>query len=60
MEAFDAVLAAGALHAHRSVWDTPFVREKDNVLSASPSPRPSLSRPSARRAGDWGWRKEAH
>ena len=27
MEAFDAVLAAGALHAHRSVWDTPFVRE---------------------------------
>ena len=35
-------------------------RTKDNVLSASPSPRPSLSRPSARRAGDWGWRKEAH
>ena len=27
MEAFDAVLAAGALHAHRSVWETPFVRE---------------------------------
>ncbi|UEM19960.1 phage terminase large subunit [Skermanella mucosa] len=27
LEAFDAVLAAGALHAHRSVWDTPFVRE---------------------------------
>jgi len=26
-EAFDAVLAAGALHAHRSVWDTPFVVE---------------------------------
>jgi len=27
LEAFDAVLAAGALHAHRSVWDTPFIRE---------------------------------
>jgi len=27
LEAFDAVLAAGALHAHRSVWDTPFVQE---------------------------------
>lgn len=27
LEAFDAVLAAGALHAHRSVWATPFVRE---------------------------------
>lgn len=27
LEAFDAVLAAGALHAHRSVWDTPFVAE---------------------------------
>ncbi|CAK0740044.1 Terminase_6C domain-containing protein [Azospirillaceae bacterium] len=27
MEAFDTVLAAGALHAHRSLWDTPFVRE---------------------------------
>jgi hypothetical protein len=27
LEAFDAVLAAGALHAHRSVWDTAFVRE---------------------------------
>jgi hypothetical protein len=27
VEAFDAVLAAGALHAHRSVWDTPFVAE---------------------------------
>ena len=27
-------------------------RTKDNVLSASPSPRPSLSRPSARRAGE--------
>ncbi len=26
-EAFDAVLAAGALHAHRSVWATPFVAE---------------------------------
>ena len=26
-EAFDAVLAAGALHAHRSVWETPFIRE---------------------------------
>ena len=35
-------------------------RAKDNVLSASPGPRPSLSRPSARCAGDWGWRKEAH
>ncbi len=27
VEAFDAVLAAGALHAHRSVWETPFVAE---------------------------------
>lgn len=27
MEAFDAVLAAGALRAHRAVWDTPFVTE---------------------------------
>ena len=27
VEAFDVVLAAGALNAHRSVWDTPFVRE---------------------------------
>ncbi|MEI8393345.1 MAG: phage terminase large subunit [Rhodospirillaceae bacterium] len=27
VEAFDTVLAAGALHAHRSVWDTPFIRE---------------------------------
>ncbi|MBI1206779.1 MAG: phage terminase large subunit [Azospirillum sp.] len=27
VEAFDAVLAAGALWAHRGVWDTPFVQE---------------------------------
>ena len=27
VEAFDVVLAAGALNAHRGVWDTPFVRE---------------------------------
>lgn len=27
LEAFDARLAAGALYAHRGVWDTPFVRE---------------------------------
>ena len=27
VEAFDVVLAAGALNAHRAVWDTPFVRE---------------------------------
>lgn len=27
LEAFDAVLAAGRLNAHRRVWDTPFVRE---------------------------------
>ncbi|MBI2235782.1 MAG: phage terminase large subunit [Magnetospirillum sp.] len=27
VEAFDAVLAAGALHAHRSVWTTPFIAE---------------------------------
>ena len=27
VDAFDAVLAAGALHAHRSVWDPPFVTE---------------------------------
>lgn len=26
-EAFDAVLAAGALSAHRGVWDTPFIQE---------------------------------
>ncbi len=27
VEAFDAVLAAGRLHAHRSVWATPFIGE---------------------------------
>lgn len=27
MDAFDAVLAAGRLHAHRSVWETPFIDE---------------------------------
>ncbi|MDO8608508.1 MAG: phage terminase large subunit [Phaeospirillum sp.] len=27
VDAFDAVLAAGALHAHRSVWTTPFIGE---------------------------------
>jgi hypothetical protein len=27
VDAFDAVLAAGALHAHRSVWTTPFIAE---------------------------------
>ncbi|MGE5477062.1 MAG: phage terminase large subunit [Bacteroidales bacterium] len=27
VDAFDAVLAAGALNAHRSVWSTPFVAE---------------------------------
>lgn len=27
IDAFDAVLAAGALHAHRSIWSTPFVTE---------------------------------
>ncbi|MEI6559990.1 MAG: hypothetical protein WCO00_16450, partial [Rhodospirillaceae bacterium] len=27
VEAFDVVLAAGALAALRSVWDTPFIRE---------------------------------
>lgn len=27
LEAFDAVLAARRLHAHRGIWDTPFVRE---------------------------------
>jgi hypothetical protein len=27
IEAFDAVLAAGRLSAHRSVWDTPFILE---------------------------------
>ncbi|MBL6934016.1 MAG: phage terminase large subunit [Alphaproteobacteria bacterium] len=27
LEGFDAVLAAGALHAHRSVWETPFMAE---------------------------------
>ena len=27
VEAFDAVLDAGRLHAHDSVWETPFVRE---------------------------------
>lgn len=27
VDAFDAVLAAGRLHAHRRVWDTPFVAE---------------------------------
>ena len=27
VEAFDALLAAGALHAHRQVWTTPFIQE---------------------------------
>lgn len=27
VEAFDAVLAAGLLHVHRKVWDTPFIAE---------------------------------
>jgi len=27
IDAFDAVLAAGALNVHRSVWDTPFIAE---------------------------------
>ena len=27
LDAFDVPLAAGALHAHRSVWDTPFITE---------------------------------
>ncbi len=27
LEAFDAVLAANRLHAHRSVWDVPFIAE---------------------------------
>ncbi|MBO6518690.1 MAG: phage terminase large subunit [Rhodospirillales bacterium] len=27
LEAFDAVLAAGRLNAHRRVWDSPFIRE---------------------------------
>jgi hypothetical protein len=27
LEAFEARLAAGALHAHRSVWDTPLIQE---------------------------------
>ncbi|MEX2618384.1 MAG: phage terminase large subunit [Alphaproteobacteria bacterium] len=27
LEGFDAVLAAGGLHAHRSVWDTSFITE---------------------------------
>lgn len=27
IDAFDAVLAAGRLHAHRGVWDTPFIAE---------------------------------
>jgi predicted phage terminase large subunit-like protein len=27
IDAFDAVLAAGALYAHRSVWSTPFIAE---------------------------------
>jgi len=27
IDAFDAVLAAGRLHAHRSLWDTPFIGE---------------------------------
>jgi len=27
LDAFDAVLAAGCLAAHRSVWDTPFIEE---------------------------------
>ncbi|MBI3446476.1 MAG: phage terminase large subunit [Magnetospirillum sp.] len=68
VDAFDAVLAAGALHAHRSVWDTPFVAEMrewqpggkghddglDAVSGCLLSQPVRLSRPAgATRAGDW-------
>lgn len=69
VEAFDAVLAAGALHAHRSVWDTPFVAEMrdwrpgaggrddglDAVAACLLAEPVRLSRPgtASRRPGSW-------
>jgi hypothetical protein len=35
LSAFDPALAAGALHAHASVWETPFIREMREWLPGS-------------------------
>jgi hypothetical protein len=35
IDAFDAILAAGRLHAHRSVWSTPFVEEMREWIPGS-------------------------
>jgi len=35
IEAFDAVLAAGALGVHRAVWETPFIAEMREWQPAS-------------------------
>jgi len=35
IDAFDAVLAAGMLHAHQSVWDSPFIAEMREWRPAS-------------------------
>ncbi|MAO56389.1 MAG: hypothetical protein CMM61_11915 [Rhodospirillaceae bacterium] len=37
LDAFDAVLAAGRLHAHEAVWQTPFVREMREWTPGAPS-----------------------
>ncbi len=37
VDAFDAVLAAGALFAHRSVWATPFIAEMREWLPGGKS-----------------------
>jgi hypothetical protein len=42
VDAFDAVLAAGRLHAHRSVWNTNFIREMQEWRPGSKSPDDGL------------------
>jgi hypothetical protein len=73
VDAFDAVLAAGALHAHRSVWNTPFVAEMrewlpggkarddglDAVAGCLLSQPVRLSRPLGPTAGRGDWRPGA-
>ncbi|BAE53085.1 phage terminase large subunit [Paramagnetospirillum magneticum] len=70
IDAFDAVLAAGALHVHRSVWDTPFIAEMrewqpgargrddglDAVAGCLLSQPVRLSRPASATGGRPDWR----
>jgi hypothetical protein len=42
IDAFDAVLAAGRLHAHRSVWNTPFIAEMREWRPATKGPDDGL------------------